>query len=240
MDNNFKSILQAGDFGKDVEKDKQLVVAMVKYRLAQLTLKGDARDKAAENRQKLEREIDGSTNKTGPRPARILALKTIAEEAPRLFQYHFVARLQGAILLAHLSEFNETEAEGVKKAAVPCTRALEPLIDLVNDGKQETAVRVWGINGLVRLATLDSINSQLRNRLVDLLVAQMYASGKLDADGKWKEHEWFQLRLAEGLGKLTVIQNQDKRPVVPQALATKFSGGRQSSALLVPCGGRGA
>jgi hypothetical protein len=183
---------------------------MIRYRLAQLTQK-EYRDKAAELRLKLEKDIDGSSNKPPPREARILALKTIAEEAPRLFQYHFVARLQGAILLAHLADFNETEAEGVKKAAVPCLRAVDPLIELVNDDKQLTAVRVWGINGLVRVATLDGINSQLRNRLVDLLVAKMNSSGK--------EHEWYQLRLAEGLGKLTVIQNQDKRPVVPQALA---------------------
>jgi hypothetical protein len=212
MNNDFKSIMTAGEFRKD--SDKQLVIDIVKYRLAQLTQKGkngELREKAAENRIKLEREIESSNNKPPPRAARILALKTIAEEAPRLLKYHFVARLQGAILLAHLSDFNEVEAEGVKKAAVPCTRAVEPLIDLVNDSEQLTSVRVWGINGLVRLATLDSINLQLRNRLVDLLVTQMNASGK--------EHEWFQLRLAEGLGKLTVIQNQDKRPVVPQALA---------------------
>jgi hypothetical protein len=208
MDSDFRTVMQAGEFRKP--EDKQLVVTMIRYRLAQLTQK-EYRDKAAELRLKLEKDIDGSSNKPPPREARILALKTIAEEAPRLFQYHFVARLQGAILLAHLADFNETEAEGVKKAAVPCLRAVDPLIELVNDEKQLTAVRVWGINGLVRVATLDGINSQLRNRLVDLLVAQMNSSGK--------EHEWYQLRLAEGLGKLTVIQNQDKRPVVPQALA---------------------
>jgi hypothetical protein len=209
MDSDFKSIMLTGEFRKD--SDKEIVAEIVRYRLSQLTLK-ENREKAADLRVKLEKELEGSNNnKSGQRAARILALKTIAEEAPRLFEYHFVARLQGAILLAHLADYNETEADGAKKPAVPCTRAMEPLIALVNDGKQLTSVRVWGINGLIRLATLDGIKSQDRNRLVDILVAQMNSSGN--------QHEWFQLRLAEGLGKLTVIQNQDKRPVVPQALA---------------------
>ncbi|MBS0265190.1 MAG: hypothetical protein JSS02_24875 [Planctomycetes bacterium] len=209
MDSDFRAVMQAGEFKKDSDKD--LVVKMIKYRLAQFTQK-EFREKAADLRIKLEKDLEASNNKPPPRAARILALKTIAEEAPRLFQYHFVARLQGAILLAHLSEFNETDAEGTKKAAVPCTRAVEPLIEMVSDKQQLTAIRLWGVNGLVRLASLDAINSQIRNRIVDLLVAQMNASST--------EHEWYQLRLAEGLGKLTVIQNQDKRPVVPQALAT--------------------
>ncbi|MBI3864152.1 MAG: hypothetical protein HY290_19895 [Planctomycetia bacterium] len=207
LNNSFKSVMTAGEFTKD--SDKQLVVDMVRYKLAQLTQK-EFREKAAELRIKLEQEIEASNNKTGPRAARLLALKTIADEAPRLFQYHFVARLQGAILLAHLADFNETEADA-KKPAVPCSKAAEALVAMVNDEQQLTAVRVWGVNGLVRLATLDNISFQLRSRLVDVLVAQMNASGK--------QHEWFQLRLAEGLGRLSVIQNQDKRPVVPQALA---------------------
>ncbi|HEY2252442.1 MAG TPA: hypothetical protein VGH74_15320, partial [Planctomycetaceae bacterium] len=60
-------------------------------------------------------------------------------------------------------------------------------------------------------ATLPEVTSQLRSRIVDTLVAQMNASGK--------EYKWYQFRLAEGLGKLNVVQNQDKRPFVPQALA---------------------
>jgi hypothetical protein len=217
MDNDFRSIIQSGEFKKDSDKD--LVVKMVKYRLAQFTQK-EFRERAAELRIKLEKDIEISNNKPPPRAARLLTLKTIAEEAPKLFEYHFVARLQGAILLAHLSDFNETEAEGTKKAAVPCIRGAEPLIDLVGDKQQLTAIRLWGVHGLVRLAMIDTLNVQLRNRIVDLLVAQMNAS----AD----ENEWYQLRLAEGLGKLPVIQNQDKRPVVPQALATVLADPKRS------------
>ncbi len=86
-------------------------------------------------------------------------------------------------------------------------------MEMVKDDKQLTAVRIWGVNGLVRLATLPEVNSQLRYQIVDTLVAQMNSSGKE------KAHEWYQFRLAEGLGKLNVVQNQDKRPYVPQALA---------------------
>jgi hypothetical protein len=50
-----------------------------------------------------------------------------------------------------------------------------------------------------------------RNEIVVTLVKLLNES----AD----EHEWYQWRLAEGLGKLNIVQNADKRPVVPQALA---------------------
>ena len=72
-------------------------------------------------------------------------------------------------------------------------------------------MRTWGVKGLVRLATLPDVNSQLRMQIVDTLVSQLNSSGK--------EHKWYQWRLAEGLGKINVVQNQDKRPFVPQGLA---------------------
>jgi hypothetical protein len=140
-------------------------------------------------------------------------LKLIADEAPRLFKYHAIARINGAILLAEMSDskFNEVDAEG-NKPAVPCVLGAVPLLNLVNDKEQLIAPRIWAVNGLVRLATLPEIKPQLRNQIVDALVARMY-----DSKG---EHAWYQWRLAEGLGRLTVIQDQDKRPFVPQALAT--------------------
>jgi hypothetical protein len=204
----YQSILQAGDFSK--ETDKQLVSDILRWKLSVLTRKED-REKATKNRQEIYRDLSFfPSNKTSPRIVRKVMLKQVAEEAPKLFQYHFIARLNAAILLADLADINETDQEG-KVAAVPCTKGAAPLLELVKDSKQLTAVRVWGVNGLVRLAVLPELTTLLRNQLVETLVDQMKGSAK--------EHDWYQFRLAEGLGRLTVIQNSEKHAVVPQALA---------------------
>jgi hypothetical protein len=206
----YRVIIAAGMFASDA--DRKLVADVVRYKLSELTRK-ENRERAYALRNTLQLELGFPQNRTAPRDVRKFMLKLIAEEAPRLFEYHAIARINGAILLAEMSDsrFNEVDAEG-NKPAVPCVLGAEPLLKLVNDSKQLIAPRIWGVNGLVRLATLPEIKPQLRNHIVETLVARMY-----DSKG---EHVWYQWRLAEGLGRLTVIQDQDKRPFVPQALAT--------------------
>jgi hypothetical protein len=206
----YRAIIQAGMFAGDA--DRKLVADVVRYKLSELTRK-ENREKASYLRDRLQGDLAFPQNRTAPRDVRKFMLKLIAEEAPRLFKYHFMARINGAILLAEMSDskFNEVDAEG-NKPAVPCVLGAEPLLELINDKKQLVAPRIWAVNGLVHLATLPEIKPQLRTRIVDTLVARMY-----DSKG---EYDWYQWRLAEGLGRLTVIQDQNKRPFVPQALAT--------------------
>lgn len=207
----YKEIFQAGLFASDA--DRKLVADVIRYKLSLLTRK-ENRERAHLIRTKeiLQDVANSPTNKNGPRDVRKFMLKTIAEEAPRLFQYHVIARINGAILLAELSEpqYNEADADGPRKPVEPCIRAAAPLMALVNDKKQLTAPRIWGVNGLVRIAAVTD-KAPLRFQIVDTLVGLMNESAG--------EHEWYQWRLAEGLGKMPTIQNQDKRPVVPQALA---------------------
>lgn len=206
----YKRVLSNGDFANNEEKE--LVRKIVIWKLSMLTRK-DNRDNVEKERRKIEQDIKSTPgNKSGPRAVRKFLLDAIVKETPELFKYHFIARLNGAILLAELSgpEFNLEEASG-RTPAKPCLLAFDPLIALVSDRSQLAAVRIWGVNGLVRLATMPELNAQKRNDIVDLLVKELNESGN--------EHEWYQWRLAEGLGKLNVIQNQAKVPVVPQALA---------------------
>jgi hypothetical protein len=206
----YKAIIAAGMFTG--EADRKLVGEVVRYKLSEFTRK-ENRDKVAALRTALQRDLEMPQNRTAPRDVRKFMLRLVADEAPRLFKYHAIARINGAILLAEMSDskFNEVDAEG-NKPSVPCVLAWEPLLKLVNDKEQLVAPRIWAVNGLVRLATLPEIKPQLRIQIVDTLVARMY-----DSKG---EHDWYQWRLAEGLGRLTVIQDQEKRPFVPQALAT--------------------
>ena len=204
------TILQSGVFADD--QQRKLVTDVIRFKLSEFTRK-ENREKVYSLRMGLQRDMALPQNKATPRDVRKYVCKLVADEAPRLFAYHVIARINGAILLADMSDskFNEVDAEG-NKPAVPCVYGADPLLKLVNDKKQLVAPRIWGVNGLVRLATLPEIKPQLRNQIVDTLVARMY-----DSKG---EHEWYQWRLAEGLGKVSVVLDQNKRPFVPQALAT--------------------
>jgi len=216
-------IFQSGVF--TTKADEKLVADVIRYKLSLMTRK-ENRDKVHDLREKLLKDVAQSpTNKNGPRDVRKFMLKTIAEEAPRLFQYHAIARINGAILLAELSDplYNEADAEPPRKAAEPCVRAAAPLMALIKDKKQLTAPRIWGVNGLVRIAAVTD-KAQLRAEIVGTLVEQLN-----DSVG---EHEWYQWRLAEGLGKLNTLQNQDKKNVVPVALAKVLADAEKRSWLV--------
>jgi hypothetical protein len=209
---DYNQILASGLFtGEDQRK---FVADVVRWKLARLTQK-EFREQAYTKRVEILRDISRypSPQNKSNRDVRRFILKTIAEEAPRLFKYHAVARINGAILLAELSDpaYNEVDGDN-RKPAEPCVRALEPLLALVDDKKEIVGARVWGVNGLVRLAALPELKQVPRTEIIEKLVTLLYDS----AD----EHEWYQFRLVEGLGKLNVVLNGAKtRPFVATALA---------------------
>lgn len=209
MLNKYRLILEAGDFKDGGER--QFVADIMQWKLSMLTRK-EKRETADHWREtQIKKDLNGYPKTGNPKTVRKFLLKFVADEAPKLFEFHVIARLNGAILLSELCEINESDAEGGKTPAVPCMKGATPLMEMVKDGKQLTSVRAWGIKGLVRLATLPEAPAQLRSDIVDMLVAQMNSSSQ--------EHKWYQWRLAEGLGRLNVVLNQGKRPYVPQALA---------------------
>jgi hypothetical protein len=217
----YNNIIASGEFTGDVQR--KLVADIVRWKLSLLTRK-EFREQAQFNRGKILADLKKSpTNpKVGSREARKFMLKTIAEEAPRLFKYHMIARINGAILLAELSDpdYNEADGDGNRKPAEPCIRALEPLLELVKDEKQFTAPRIWGVIGLVRLGELQELKPQLRNTIVRTLVEQLHDSQD--------EHEWYQWRLAEGLGKLNLVADlESKRLIVPAELARVLANPRR-------------
>src|SRR5262245_30775918 len=203
----YRTILGAGEFA-DAEQRK-FVADMVRWKLSLLTRK-EFREQAQAKRYDLWKDItQNPTNKSGSREVRKFVLQTIADEAPRLFKYHAVARINGAILLADLSDpqCNEAEGDGRNKPAESCLRALQPLKDLVDDKNQLVAARIWGVIGLVRIASLSQAKPATRNEIVELLVKLVNESAG--------EHEWYQWRLVEGLGRLNVVMNADKKVIVP-------------------------
>lgn len=209
----YKDIAQKGELTKD--EDKQLMAEVIEWKLSQFTLK-ENREKVFKLREELFRDIKTSgTGRAGRPEARVFMLQVVLDKAPKLFAYHFAARLNGAILLADLSEVNEKEQDG-RNPPVKFTKAYVPLKDLLKqvdekDRKQPDAVRIWAVDGLTRIGAIPETKPTVRNEIVEALVEQMASSAS--------DHEWLQWRTAESLGILGVAYNSFRQPVVPQVLA---------------------
>lgn len=207
----YNDILRKGVFSGD--EDKKLVASIIRWQLCRMTQK-ENRDSAHNIRTKeILRDLRAAIEARGAgKEVRVFMMQTIAEKAPELFEYHLVARLNAAILLAELSDWNEVEKEG-RNPAVRCTRAVKPLIDLVKDSKQPAVVRLWGVKGLAKLAEIPDLKTTVRDQIVEALVEKLN-------DG-YNEHWWYQMRLAEGLVAVKVLAtSKDKqKPIVVQALA---------------------
>jgi hypothetical protein len=209
----FNDIKQKGELNKD--EDKQLLAEFIEWKLSQFTRK-ENREKVVALREALLRDIKGSgAGRAGKPDARAFMMQTVVNKAPKLFSYHLAARLNGAILLAELSDVNEKEQEG-RNPPVKFTKAYVPLIDVLKqvdekNQKQPEAVRIWAVDGLMRIGAIPETRPTVRNEIVDALVEQLGASAN--------DHEWLQWRLAESLGILGVAYNTLRQPAVVQALA---------------------
>jgi beta-lactamase regulating signal transducer with metallopeptidase domain len=200
----YGQIVQRGDFVSD--REKSLVSDAMRWKLS-LIRRRENRERAAELRLQVQRDIAEAGKDTGQRSVRKFLLDTIVEETPKILKADDVAAINGAILLA---ELNEEEADGDKPAR-PYRGAAESLLKIVNEPQHRVAVRLWGVKGLVRLASDPQLPNPLRKRIVTTLVAQLDRSGRA--------HEWYQWRLVEGLGLLDLTQDENEWRDVVGALS---------------------
>jgi len=210
----FSGLLTTGTFSSsDDEKNKQLklIADVVRLRLASFTLK-ENRETVQDLRISFLKEIarNGRKADQGRQDVRQEVIAAVLKELPELMKYHFIARLNGVLLL---SELNEFEADGtINQPAVPLTAAHDRLLEIVRDGKQLEAIRIPAVIGLRRiLSDVPDLKLAVRYKIVTELVKQLDAS-------KQGGGEWFQYRLAESLGSAGVLDNQDRQPVVIDAL----------------------
>lgn len=208
----FRQLLSPGTFSSsedEKKKEVRIVQDNIRWRLSQFTLEAN-RESVQDLRQKILTDLKINGRKVDSnREVRQEIIDTILREVPELMKYHFVARLNGAILLAELNEF---ESDGNAQApTVPLTAAHDLLIKVLADASQLEAVRLWGANGLGRiLSGVPELKLATRYKIVDALVAQVDPS---------KTHSaWFQYRLMDALGACGTLENQNRELVVPQAL----------------------
>jgi len=214
--NRLQGIRQAGVFANDEER--KLIEEYVEYRLAQMTRPENrlgGKTPAHVLQDQLYREINPpNLSKSDKSEVRMFMANRVIALAPQfLNNYHFVPRLQTAMLLARLSELVEQPGSGGQAQDIHFTKALPELMKLVKQEKKETpaGVRTWAILGLVKLAKLPELKLADRSRIIETLAEQLNQS----ADEPW----WNQYRLIEGLSELKTVALADKRPIVAQAMA---------------------
>jgi len=212
---NYRNLITKGEFGGD--GDKKLVERITEWRLSQMTRK-ENREQAYKRREEIYKDMrDSGTSRNAKRDVRKYIMQVVADKSPKLFNYHFVARLNGAILLADMSELNEVDGDGRNNPPVRCIRAMDSLVHLLDDPddkgrKQPDAVRVWGVEGLVRIGTVPDLKPAIRTQVGEVLARNLTSSNS--------DHDWLQWRLASAVGSVGVAYNLDKRPFAPEALAS--------------------
>jgi hypothetical protein len=214
QNSKYRSLLTAGEFaaGEDERKAQiKLIGETIKIRLAAFTLKAN-RETVPELRQKIITELLTNGRKADTRhEVRQEVMAAILREVPELMKYHFVARLNGILLVTELNDF---VADGtINQPAVPYVAAHDWLLSVVADANQLEAIRVVAANGLKRILTdVPDLKLATRYKIVTVLVKQVDLS-------RQGAQVWFQVRLIDALGVCGVLDNQDRQPVVVDALA---------------------
>lgn len=228
------SLLKVQSGTLPTQADRKVVEEIVRYKLAKFTLK-ESRDFPEPGtpqrkdvkpvhvwRNELLTDLVHANNaaigNNGSRQLQDAILEQIVADAPKLFKYHFVARLNAVILLADL---NRREA-GDGRPAVPYIPAYKPLLDVLAPDKPGTkpadrtpdALRVWAVKGLVRIAEIPTATAELGDNIRFPIVEAL-----IDAfDKSLDSHSWYQMRLAEGLGRVEAFRDRQGRAVIAQAL----------------------
>lgn len=205
---DFLSVFNRENF--ESPEDRANFEKYIQWRLSQFTLRelltvNANQQKIAGMRSKLLKDVDRARSKAGPVVFKAY-LDTLVRETPKLFKYHFVARLNGAWILA---ELDEIPAEN-NKPAVPFLAVAEPLLDFLGQENQLDVVRVPAVRGLARVVRDGQPPEKLRDDIIAAFVKELQ-----NGDPK---NNALPATIAEELGKLGIINGSDRKPVVVNAL----------------------
>lgn len=221
--NAYQQILVRGSFRED--KDRALVRTGIQWRLAKMTQKtawaptDEQKKEANEKNRKLETvvtfrlDIESDLRKTinslNQFQARDEFITILCEEAPKLFDNNYYARLQLAFCLSGLES---READNVKKTpAVPALQTLPVLLKLIEDPAQHFTVKLPALAALARICRHPSCPPNQRFVIIDALLSELAASKKIS-------HWWYGMRVVESLGELGSPDDRNRKPVVVDAL----------------------
>lgn len=197
--------------GSMAPADKALIQQGIKYRLYVMTL-------PEERRQLHERRMDlvatdlqqaGKILKADDvKEFRRYVMDSVVKLVDPLLQNNFYVRLQAATLLGELDLLvNDVQKNHKHETYAP---ACEPLIKVLDDPQQPTAVKIAAARSLVRLVRYGDVPVELRHKITASVLPEL---------AKTDTHYWYQMRLAEVLSTLDIaVDLQNRKPVIVQGL----------------------
>lgn len=204
---NVKSKLRAGE---SYAKHKELIQKSIEYGVYRLTMVSH-RNELSKISGSFLRDIRNAAflqNKPSLAESfRKAYLTDVTAKLIELLDGNFNVRMQAVVLL---TELNLIEANAAKRReAVAFIPVKTPLMDVLKDKKQKTALKVVAVNGLRRI--LETADPKTTDK-VDIAVA--LASEIQNA----KTHPWYQMRLAETLGTIGIVRDNRNQPLIVKTL----------------------
>lgn len=189
----YNTARRSGDTGQ-----RDLVIEGLKYRVLRMASKSE-RESLHARRREIIRDVRDAARLKGTsdqaRRYREFVLEQVMGFAQQLLDNNFYVRLNAVILLTELDLVDGNPVRRIE--AVPYTPAFEPLLTVVADAAQPEAVKIAAVRGLSRIARLGSLDNPTRVRAGRTLVAELE---------RRDTSIWYQTRLAEALGNVTIAR----------------------------------
>ncbi len=193
---------------------KQLIGLWAKLRFAEMAAAEDRRALAPITRgmtTDLKNAALLQSNENRAREFRGFLAGELTREGAAVLDNNFYVRLQAIILLSRLN-LREESPVGAKQPEVSYAPAIESLLAVLKDPQQHEGLKSAAARGIARLARdAEDFQAELR-----------FEAGKILTDelARTDTHYWYQMRLAEALGRINLDYDRARKPIVVDALST--------------------
>jgi hypothetical protein len=134
-------------------------------------------------------------------------LQEVVDRCKELLDGNFYARVSAALTLGHL-DLHDYDAQKMTPP-VPFAPALVPLMEIVNSDDQYEAVKIIAVVGIHRMAVAGLLSQTEKLDLANRMLAELKNP---------KSGPWYQMRLAEALGRIDLAVDRENRPFIIQGL----------------------
>lgn len=211
-DFDFANTLQRGDLSA---ASRELVSEGIRTRVYSLTLRSNLTDRevGAKIVEQFRREILQAgmlKDPAGARAFREFVMQELVARCSELLDNHLFARFQAVVLLANanLVEPNPQNPGAPGQAFTP---AFEPLLKVLNDPNQPDALKIQATVGLTNINLRGSTPPSPNQRV-------QAGQAFIRELARQNTHEWYQVRLLEGLSSIDQVLDLAGKPFISDAI----------------------
>lgn len=188
---------------------RELIDQGVKYRLYRMTRKEHRQMLPIMRHELLSQDMNFASKGAGaPIDAREYFLDRVTKLSEDLLDNNFHVRLNAVMILGNLTLQEADRRNNVAEKAY--TPALEVLLKVFDDESQLEAIKIPAVQGLERICLAGDPSRDQQLRVAQALVKELSDPST---------NAWYQMRLAQALGNVGIINDRQPRPFVAQALA---------------------